>query len=155
MRRRRRLARLAAGLLLVALAPARAEEAPKLADVVAVNVTGEPGRYVFAVTLRSPDVSCDRYANWWEVVSTDGTLVYRRILMHSHPTEQPFTRRGGPVEVQPDDVLVVRSHLHPRGYGGAAFRGSVSGGFERWNDAPDDFAAQLAQAPPQPRDCWR
>jgi hypothetical protein len=64
--------------------------------VVAVEVTGEPGARAFTVTVRSPDTGCERYADLWEVVSTDGDLRYRRVLAHSHVDEQPFTRSGGP-----------------------------------------------------------
>lgn len=156
------MSRRLAGLLGIASAwlalsapAAAADEPPERADVVAVRVDGRPGSYRFAVTLRSPDRDCSRYASWWEIVREDGSLVYRRVLMHSHPDEQPFTRGGGPVRVQPDETLIVRAHLHPAGYGGVAFRGSVSAGFARWDDAPDDFAGDLAQSPPLPSECWR
>ena len=58
-----------------------------VADVTSVRVSGEPNAYTFAVTVRSPDTGCDRYANWWEVVAEDESLVYRRILrpMLDHP----------------------------------------------------------------------
>lgn len=140
---------------LLALALACAGQAAERADVVGVEVAGEPGRYQLSVSLRSPDRDCSRYASWWEVVREDGSLAYRRILLHSHPDEQPFTRSGGPVPIQADETVVVRAHLHPEGYGGAVFRGSPSRGFARWEDAPGDFAAALAKAPPQPRRCLR
>ncbi|MDJ0869913.1 MAG: hypothetical protein QNK03_27725 [Myxococcota bacterium] len=143
----------ALALAIVGTAHAGRDE-PGRADVLAVRASGEPGAYRFVVTVRSPDVDCDRYASWWEVVTPDGALRYRRILMHSHPNEQPFTRAGGPVAVAADEVVVVRAHLHPDGYGGAAFRGSVRDGFARWADAPADFAAGLASAEPQPESCW-
>ena len=123
------------------------------ADVVAVKVRGAVGAYQFLVTLRSPDESCDRYANWWEVLREDGSLAYRRILRHSHPNEQPFARSGGPVPVKSDEVVVVRGHLHPSGYGGVAFRGSVAGGFAGWEDGPVDFAAGLDKKKPLPSGC--
>jgi len=125
------------------------------ADVVGVTVRGKPGAYVFEVTLRSPDRGCDRYADWWELVRADGSLVYRRVLLHSHVDEQPFTRSGGPIDVGPDEILVVRGHLHPDGYGGAALRGSVAGGFSPWDAAPARFAADLARSPPRPGGCLR
>ena len=146
-------------IALLALATAacavQAGEAPKdaRADVVAVKARGQSGAYQFAVTLRSPDESCEQYANWWEVVREDGSLAYRRILRHSHPTEQPFTRPGGPVPVKRDEVVVIRGHLHPAGYGGVAFRGSVAGGFARWEDGPVDFAAGLDEKKPLPSGC--
>ena len=61
------------------------------ADVTAVSVAGEAGAYTFEVTVRSPDTGCEGYADWWEVVSPDGELLYRRVLLHSHVDEQPFS----------------------------------------------------------------
>jgi hypothetical protein len=123
------------------------------ADVLAVQATGAPGAYELRVTVRSPDQDCSRYASFWEVVRGDGTLAYRRILNHSHRDEQPFTREGGPVPIAAEEVVVVRAFLHPPGYGGAALRGSVRGGFKPWESAPREFAAGLAAALPQPERC--
>jgi hypothetical protein len=144
-------------LLLIAAAALAgvAEDHPQRADVVAVEVSGEPGTYRFLVSVRSPDEGCDRFARWWEVVSPDGRLLYRRILMHSHPDEQPFARAGGPVPIGRDEEVVVRAWMHPDGYGGAMLRGSVAAGFSAWRDAPPGFAADLARVPPQPDVCWR
>lgn len=44
-------------------------------------------------------------------MSTDGKLLYRRVLLHSHVDEQPFTRSGGPVPIQTDSVVWVRAHM--------------------------------------------
>lgn len=121
-------------------------------DVLAVRAVGEPNAYDFAVEVASPDTGCDQYTDWWEVVSENGDLIYRRTLLHSHVNEQPFTRSGGPVAIDPDTVVIVRAHMHPGGYGGRAIRGSVAGGFEEW-EAVTDFALDLADAPPQPPDC--
>ena len=132
--------------------PARAPGvAPPSADVVGVRVEGEPEAYTFAVTVRSDETGCDRYADWWEVVSLEGALLYRRILEHSHPGEQPFERTGGPVRARPTDVVVVRAHLAPGGYG-AAMRGSVAGGFASAS-VEIGFASALEGAPPQPTGC--
>ena len=70
------------------------------AEVLSVNPNGEPGNYSFSVTISSPDEGCSQYADWWEVISLDGELVYRRVLHHSHVAEQPFTRSGGPVPIK-------------------------------------------------------
>lgn len=126
--------------------------AASLADVTAVSVAGEPGAYRFNVTIRSPDKGCAQYANWWEVVGEDGRLLYRRVLLHSHVDEQPFSRDGGPVPIGPDTVVWVRAHQHPGGYGGAALKGSVRAGF-RAAVPPAGFAANLTKAPPLPTGC--
>lgn len=130
------------------------DPAHAVADVLAVEVSGAPGRYTFAVTLRSPDTGCDRYADWWEVVAADGSLLYRRILAHSHVDEQPFTRSGGPIPAEADAQLWVRAHMHgndtPEGYGGQVLRGSVQRGF-----TPDDAEdlAPLHEVAPLPESC--
>ena len=136
-----------------AASPTPSTSADSFATVTEVEVTaGEPGAYSFAVTLQSPDTGCDRYANWWEVLDRDGNLIYRRILAHSHVEEQPFRRTGGAVAVQPDDVAIVRGHMYPDGYGTQAMQGTVETGFEAVS-LPPEFAANLADAEPQPRGC--
>lgn len=100
----------------------------------------------------SPDTGCDRYADWWEVLDQDGALLYRRVLAHSHPDEQPFTRDGGPVPATAGQILWVRAHLHPDGYGANALKGSVQAGFTAAEPAPG-FAAALATTPPLPSSC--
>ncbi|NJL87334.1 MAG: hypothetical protein HC886_17315 [Leptolyngbyaceae cyanobacterium SM1_1_3] len=123
------------------------------ATVTAVEATaGEPGAYTFAVTVQSPDTGCDRYANWWEVISAEGDLIFRRILAHSHVDEQPFRRAGGSVAVQPDQTVIIRAHMQPTGYGNQAMQGSIDAGFSSVQ-LPDGFAANLAQAAPQPLGC--
>lgn len=123
-----------------------------LVDVISVQVSGEAGSYTFRVEVSSPDTGCEQYADWWEVVSEEGALIYRRILLHSHVDEQPFVRSGGPVEVAADAVVLVRAHLHPSGYGGQMMRGSVAEGFTAVPGDPD-FAPDLETAPPKPDDC--
>ena len=132
-------------------APVDAQSTPR-ADVAAVSTRGNPGAYTFSVTVRSDETGCDRYADWWEVLREDGRLAYRRILAHSHVSEQPFTRSGGPVPANAEETLVVRAHLAPGGYVGAALRGSVAEGFSAWTP-PVGFAADVESAPPQPDDC--
>ncbi len=124
----------------------------EFADVVSVEAVREVGGYRFAVGLASPDVGCEQYADWWEVVSEDGELIYRRPLGHSHVDEQPFVRSGGPVEIEADTQVWIRGHMHPTGYGGVAFFGSVEGGFST-KRPPASFAAELAEAPPTAPEC--
>jgi hypothetical protein len=122
------------------------------ADVISISVSGEPGSYRFSVTVRSPDTGCDRYADWWEVVSPGGQLIYRRVLLHSHSGEQPFTRSGGPVDIQSDETVIVRGHMNGMGYGGAGLKGSVTGGFAPM-EIPGAFGAGLDQLGPLPSGC--
>ena len=123
-----------------------------VADVTEVTVSGTASAYQFSVEVRSPDEGCDQYADWWEILTEDGTLLYRRILAHSHVNEQPFRRSGGPVEIAPDAVVLVRAHMYPVGYGGRVMKGSVEAGFEVVSLAAD-FAAGVETAEPQPSGC--
>ena len=122
-------------------------------DVVAVRTSGSPGAYNFAVTLQSPDTGCDQYADWWEVITPDGELLYRRILLHSHVDEQPFTRSGGPVDVQSTTRVIVRAHMNDAGYGGVAFGGSEEAGFAVDASVTAELAPQLAEEAPLPNGC--
>ncbi len=122
------------------------------AAVTAVAVSGESGNYRFSVTIESPDTGCDQYADWWEVLSADGRLVYRRILAHSHVTEQPFERSGGPVNIDSDENIIVRAHMNNTGYGAQVFSGNVDQGLsiETQDTA---ISAELAFVDPLPADC--
>ena len=147
-------ARRSRAALLALLLPLAARGADR-ADVVRVDARPRPNGVELAVTVKSPDVDCAHYADWWEVVSEDGKLLHRRVLMHSHPDEQPFTRPDGPIALAADRTVVVRAHFHPTGYGGAAMRGSVAKGFAPWPEAPAGFAAGLEREEPLPKECWR
>jgi hypothetical protein len=124
----------------------------QFADVLSVQISGEPGSYQFAVEVASPDTGCEQFADWWEVVSEDGQLLYRRILLHSHVDEQPFTRSGGPVDINTGDVVYVRAHMNTTGYGGTVMRGTVQDGFKSV-EVETGFGSDLERIPPQPEDC--
>jgi hypothetical protein len=123
------------------------------ADAIDMEVSGSPGAYQFAVTVSSSDMGCDQYADWWEVTSEDGdTLLYRRILTHSHVDEQPFERSGDPIALYEGEIVVVRAHMSTGGFGGVAWRGSVASGFEAFR--PElSFGAALGSREPLPDDC--
>ena len=122
------------------------------ADIISVNATGSENSYTFSVGISSPDKGCKQYANWWEVLSTEGELVYRRILGHSHVNEQPFVRSGGKVKIEKDETVIVRAHMNNSGYGGVMFKGSVESGFEQI-DADKTFATDVEMKAPQPDGC--
>ena len=122
------------------------------AHVQAVAVRGQEGSYTFSVTLRSDDTGCDQYADWWEVVSDDGELIYRRILAHSHVDEQPFVRSGYPVKVGMNQLVYVRGHMNPEGYSGAVMSGTAAGGFEVV-EVPGGFPPELESQTPLPDGC--
>jgi hypothetical protein len=123
-----------------------------VADVISVDISGDEGAYQFSVGIRSPETGCDQYADWWEVITVGGELIYRRILLHSHVNEQPFVRSGGPVNIAPDTVVIVRAHMNNVGYGGAVFQGSIQSGFNGVELDPN-FASNLSETPPLPDGC--
>jgi len=123
-----------------------------LTSVTTAVVSGDPGNYTFSVTIQSPDTGCAQYADWWEVIRPDGSLIYRRILTHSHVNEQPFTRSGGPVNITPDDEIIVRAHMNNQGYGEQVLRGSVNQGILA-ESLDASFAIELATSAPLPDGC--
>ena len=123
-----------------------------VADVVSVEVASKGDLHTFSVGLLSPDVDCDQYADWWELLRLDGGLVYRRILDHSHASEQPFVRSSTPIKLASDTPLIVRGHMHPSGYGGATYSGTIADGFTLYSTEPG-FADGLGELPPLPDAC--
>jgi len=106
-------------LALVGLAPmAQAGEA----DVVGVEVTrSADGTHRFSVTVRHADEGWDHYADAWDVLAPDGSVLGTRELLHPHENEQPFTRSLDGVAI-PDGIgeVTVRARDSVHGYGGEA-----------------------------------
>jgi hypothetical protein len=93
------------------------------ADVVSVKVLQQKaGLYRFEVTVKSDDTGWEKYADRWEVVDANGTVLGTRVLAHPHQDEQPFTRELDGVAI-PDGVtrVIVRAHDKVEGYGGREF----------------------------------
>ena len=131
---------------------AQASIASPSANVIAVSTSGSEFSYNFAVTLRSDETGCAQYANWWEVLRSNGTLAYRRILVHSHPDTQPFKRSGGSVNIAYDEIVYIRAHFNKLGYKGDVFKGSVKEGFSKTEDNISKTAKVELQLP-QPNGC--
>lgn len=122
------------------------------ADVIAAKATSSSEDWTFTVTIASPDKGCDQYADWWEILDTGGQLLYRRILMHSHVNEQPFSRSGGPVVVNPSQIVWIRAHMNNTGYGGNVLTGTIAEGFKP-APFPDKIGKDLENVAPQPSGC--
>ncbi len=90
------------------------------ADVIAVTATKTAsGTYRFDVTVRHEDAGWDHYADRWEVVGPDGTVLGTRVLLHPHDTEQPFTRSLSGVEIPAEArTVTVRARDSRHGWGG-------------------------------------
>ena len=97
------------------------------ADVLYVKaVRAADGAWTFHVTVRHPDAGWEDYADGWDVLTPDGTVLkpdpgspFTRLLLHPHVDEQPFTRSQSGILVPPDVTRVrVRAHDLVDGYGG-------------------------------------
>ena len=122
------------------------------ANVTDVQTSGKEGAYRFAVTLKSDETGCEQYADWWEILNEKGELLYRRILMHSHPDTQPFTRSGGVVAISSNTTVYVRGHMNKLGYVGAVMKGSIDKGFIAVTDLPT-FSKSIERQTPLPKGC--
>jgi len=122
------------------------------AVITGVSASGDAGSYNFSVSIASPDEGCSQYADWWEIISPDSVLIYRRVLAHSHVDEQPFTRSGGPVNIDEAKQVLIRAHMNNLGYGSRIFSGSVSEGFSS-DSLRADFASGLSSQNPLPSSC--
>jgi hypothetical protein len=97
------------------------------ADVLHVRaVQDDGGTWTFHVTVEHPDTGWEDYADGWDVVTPEGTVLkpdpdapFTRLLLHPHVDEQPFTRSQTSIEI-PADVTQVRVRAHDLvdGYGG-------------------------------------
>ena len=90
------------------------------ADVIDVKVRrSAAGVYDFDVTVRSVDKGWEYFADAFEVLAPDGKVLGRRVLLHPHETEQPFTRDLYGVRI-PSGIerVTVRARHKPKGYDG-------------------------------------
>jgi hypothetical protein len=93
------------------------------ANVTAVEYEdlGE-GSYRFTVTLfHDDDGEAPSFADWWQVEDESGTVLGRRVLLHSHSTH-PFSRSE--TIAIPADIssVIIRGHDMLHGYGGQSMR---------------------------------
>ena len=89
-------------------------------DVLQVKVKRSGDNvYYFEVTVTHKDEGWDHYANKWDVVAPDDTILGTRTLYHPHVQEQPFTRSLSGVKI-PKGIhrVTIRAHDSVHGYGG-------------------------------------
>ena len=106
--------------LTLSLAGGAATAAAGEADVVGVEVSkGGGGNYRFDVTVAHGDEGWDHYADAWDVVAPDGSVLGTRVLAHPHENEQPFTRST--TVTIPDGIseVTLRAKDSVHDYGGA------------------------------------
>lgn len=96
------------------------------------------GSYHFTVTLfHDDDGEAPSFTDWWQVEDESGTLLGRRVLLHSHSTH-PFSRSQ--VIVIPADVttVIIRGHDQLHGYGGQSMRLNLRTGERSIFDEEED-----------------
>ena len=75
--------------------------------------------WTFSVTVRHDDKGPTHWADWWRVRTPEGKELGRRVLLHSHEDEQPFTR-DAQIRIPPHvRTVVVEAHDKVHGLGGA------------------------------------
>jgi hypothetical protein len=97
------------------------------ADVTFVQAIYSGESWTFNVTVSHPDTGWEDYADGWNVVTPDGTVLKRnpndpftRELLHPHQNEQPFTRsQSGLILNEGITQVIVRAHDLVDGFGGA------------------------------------
>ncbi len=88
-----------AGVFLLAVSlfqDARADK-PEIVEVTAEVQANS--LYAFSVTLKHPDTGWSHYADRWDIVTEDGTVLASRTLYHPHGNNEPFTRSLANVSV--------------------------------------------------------
>lgn len=75
--------------------------------------------YDFNVTVKHNDEGWNHYADKWDVLDDQGTVLATRVLLHPHVDEQPFTRGLSGVQLPEKlSTVTVRAHDSVHGYGG-------------------------------------
>ncbi|RMF83056.1 MAG: hypothetical protein D6736_22200 [Nitrospinota bacterium] len=89
------------------------------ADVEFVRLVKQGDTWDIAVTVRHQDTGWEHYADWWRVVTPGGEELGKRVLLHPHEDEQPFTRSLSRVTIPAHvSTIIVEAHDKVHGYGG-------------------------------------
>ena len=90
------------------------------AQVQYVEATqSQNGSWCFSTQVRHNDQSWDHYADAWQITDLEGNVLGKRVLLHPHDNEQPFTRSLCNVEI-PKTIqkVVVSAKCNIHGVGG-------------------------------------
>jgi len=90
------------------------------ADVVDVKISrSSGGSYSFDVAIKHADTGWKHYADSWEVLDGNGNILGKRVLVHPHVDEQPFTRSLSGVKIPAAiSAVTIRAHDSVHKYGG-------------------------------------
>lgn len=112
-------AKLRLAILLSLVLPAQIALAGE-ADVTDVQASKQAdGHWRFDVTVSHADEGWEHYADAWQILTVDGTILGERILYHPHVEEQPFTRSLSGVAIPSElDRVIVRAKDSVHAFGG-------------------------------------
>ncbi|MCI4665571.1 MAG: hypothetical protein MRY74_12695 [Neomegalonema sp.] len=113
-----RLIAICAAVLSMASAPALADS-PRVIDAKGILVDTRDGVeiWTFEVTIAHADTGWDHYANAFEILAVDGSVLGLRTLYHPHEDEQPFTRSLTKVKIPAGtQKVIIRAHDTVHGY---------------------------------------
>ena len=90
------------------------------ADVLNAQIKrSADGSFSISATVQHADTGWDHYSDGWDVLGPQDELLGRRVLLHPHVSEQPFTRSLSGVRIPPDIRRVkVRAHDSVHKHGG-------------------------------------
>ena len=142
------------------------QENPKLIDGAVITeqpkIISNQSPYSFTINLYSPTKNCQKYIDWWEILSEDQELLDRRTFSTNRSKEKSFTDTSNPIQVSSNQSLILRAHLYSSkqpnfikktGYEARqAWEGTIHDGF-RMVRLPANFATDLVKADPQPQPC--
>lgn len=91
------------------------------ADVIDATATCDANRVcTFTVTVLHEDTGWEHYADHWRILTPGQEELGKRILLHPHESEQPFTRTLSGVTVPRSiERVTVEAHDSVHGYGGS------------------------------------
>ena len=93
------------------------------ADIIDVEVErAADDTFTVTATVSSADTGWDKYADAWEVRTSDGTVLGTRELLHPHVDEQPFTRNLTGVDIPAGtETITVVARDSVEGFCGETF----------------------------------
>lgn len=89
------------------------------ADVKSATAQKSGTTWQFSVEVSHADEGWKHYANSFQILTMDGTVLGTRVLAHPHVNEQPFIRSLGGISIpQGTKKVRVRAGDLEHGYGG-------------------------------------
>lgn len=86
-------------------------------EIVHTEFKKQGDTWSVSTTLRHGDTGWKHYADQWRVVDEKGKELGKRILMHPHENEQPFTRSQSGIKIHSNaNTVYVEAHDKVHGW---------------------------------------